>query len=304
MDYAAFGEEVSTSVGQRTAQGYGITDSLRQKYALTERDEASGLDHTWFRKNESRAGRWTSPDPYNGSIDIGNPQSLNRYSYVENQPANYADPSGLMMLPQSPDGCVIVAKYFFSDGQYDSTGYFLVCSGSSTTKPGTNPGEETAGGGGPIPPGRKKDPPNVKSNDCDELEKGIIGIIVGLEERFREFDFFDSIGAGDAGHVEQIEDRQRQLQKNLDQFYQKNKCRSRNPRLRDAQKLLDRKPEYKNSNPMNRVPPVIVPKPNFRPVVPPVLTPAPTFITPIICIVCNPGVLYDLLKNTEIDITD
>ena len=94
-DYAAFGEEINSSIGQRTAQGYTSSDSLRQKYAQTERDEASGLDHTWFRKNENRAGRWTSPDPYNGSMSLGDPQSFNRYSYVENQPTNFVDPSGL-----------------------------------------------------------------------------------------------------------------------------------------------------------------------------------------------------------------
>jgi RHS repeat-associated protein len=54
-----------------------------------------GLDHTWFRKNENKAGRWTSPDPYNGSATIGDPQSFNRYSYVTNQPTNFVDPSGL-----------------------------------------------------------------------------------------------------------------------------------------------------------------------------------------------------------------
>ncbi|MBK8810644.1 MAG: hypothetical protein IPN69_07905 [Acidobacteria bacterium] len=47
------------------------------------------------RKNENRAGRWTSPDPYNGSASVGNPQSWNRYSYVESQPTNFVDPSGL-----------------------------------------------------------------------------------------------------------------------------------------------------------------------------------------------------------------
>ena len=74
---------------------FGSSSSLDQKYALTERDKATGLDHTWFRKHENQAGRWTSPDPYNGSMNIGNPQSFNRYSYVNNQPTNYVDPSGL-----------------------------------------------------------------------------------------------------------------------------------------------------------------------------------------------------------------
>ena len=63
MDYQAFGEQISSSIGQRTATGYAATDTLRNRYAMTERDEATGLDDTWFRKLENRGGRWTSPEP-------------------------------------------------------------------------------------------------------------------------------------------------------------------------------------------------------------------------------------------------
>lgn len=78
------------------SQGFSNGNALRQKYGMTERDDATGFDHTWFRKNENQAGRWTSPDPYNGSMNLGNPQSFNRYSYVGNDPVNFVDPSGLM----------------------------------------------------------------------------------------------------------------------------------------------------------------------------------------------------------------
>lgn len=57
--------------------------------------EASGVNHTTWRTQESIAGRWTSPDPYGGSMNTANPQSLNRYSYVQNDPVNRIDPSGL-----------------------------------------------------------------------------------------------------------------------------------------------------------------------------------------------------------------
>ena len=58
MDYTAFGEDIAAGVGLRTTtQGFGSTNLPRQKYALTERDDATGLDHTWFRKHENRAGR-------------------------------------------------------------------------------------------------------------------------------------------------------------------------------------------------------------------------------------------------------
>ena len=39
-----------------------------------------------------------SPDPYDGSYDPSNPQTLNRYAYVQNQPLNSVDPSGLESL--------------------------------------------------------------------------------------------------------------------------------------------------------------------------------------------------------------
>jgi RHS repeat-associated protein len=102
-DYLAFGEEIGSTVGMRTAaQGYGGTDAVSRQYASTERDEATGLDHTLWRKYEQRGGRWTSPDPYNGSMEKADPQSFNRYSYVENDPVNLVDPSGLIDYVPKP----------------------------------------------------------------------------------------------------------------------------------------------------------------------------------------------------------
>jgi len=106
-DYLPFGEEIWAGVGLRnTAKKYAVTNRVRQKFALTERDEATGLDHTWFRKYESYAGRWTSPDPMAGMIS--NPQTLNRYTYVNNDPVNATDPTGLM-----PQMCGV--EYSFQD---------------------------------------------------------------------------------------------------------------------------------------------------------------------------------------------
>lgn len=93
-DYLPFGEEIASDTDLRTqARGYGAVDSTRQRYAGMERD-FNGLDHTLWRKYESRAGRWTTPDPYSGSMSIGDPQSFNRYAYVRNDPVKLIDPSG------------------------------------------------------------------------------------------------------------------------------------------------------------------------------------------------------------------
>ena len=103
FDFTAFGEEISLGVGMRgIEQGYSGDATSRNGYGLTEKD-SSGLNHTWFRKQEQRAGRWTSPDPYKGSMNLGNPQSFNRYSYVENEPTNFVDPSGLLAEGEACD---------------------------------------------------------------------------------------------------------------------------------------------------------------------------------------------------------
>lgn len=65
------------------------------KFTGLEHDDETGLDHTWFRQYGSALGRWTAPDPYSASMDPGNPQSLNRYAYVKNNPLSSVDPTGL-----------------------------------------------------------------------------------------------------------------------------------------------------------------------------------------------------------------
>jgi RHS repeat-associated protein len=64
-----------------------------------ERDAESGLDYFGARYYASNMGRWMSPDwadkpeavPYS---DLANPQSLNLYGYVNNNPLSKADPDG------------------------------------------------------------------------------------------------------------------------------------------------------------------------------------------------------------------
>ncbi|MGH9812926.1 MAG: RHS repeat-associated core domain-containing protein, partial [Candidatus Acidiferrales bacterium] len=66
------------------------------KFTSYERDVESGLDYAIFRYHASRLGRFQSPDPIAGSIR--NPQSLNRYAYVSNDPINFTDPLGLIRV--------------------------------------------------------------------------------------------------------------------------------------------------------------------------------------------------------------
>ena len=85
--FGPFGAELDT---QATASHY--------KFTGFERDGESGLDHATFRQYASYTGRWMSADPYDGSMDVNDPQTLNRYGYVGNMPLSLTDPSGLMPL--------------------------------------------------------------------------------------------------------------------------------------------------------------------------------------------------------------
>jgi RHS repeat-associated protein len=71
----------------------GDQDNLH--FALLDHDTESNTEHAQFRQYSSAQGRWMSPDPYDGSYDYSNPQSLNRYAYVGNNPLGFTDPTGL-----------------------------------------------------------------------------------------------------------------------------------------------------------------------------------------------------------------
>jgi RHS repeat-associated protein len=89
-DYYLFGGE----------QTHGNTCNQNYHFAGMYRDSETGNDATQFRMYESNLGRWMSPDPVAG--DVTNPQSLNRYTYVLNNPVNLIDPLGLKKKQKEP----------------------------------------------------------------------------------------------------------------------------------------------------------------------------------------------------------
>lgn len=193
MDYQAFGEQIPNTIGQRSASGFASNDSIRHRYAMSERDEATNLDDTWWRKNENRAGRWTRPDPYMGSMEIDDPQSFNRFSYVVNEPTNFVDPSGLFWQFL---GCRI--EFYWRphvEGGGDWVDY-QVCSYQWVEyEPIGIPTHSSPGGGGgggdpaqPQPPDNKKCKQDKNGGDAnaikDAQEKAGIpkGMIQGQEQ--------------------------------------------------------------------------------------------------------------------------
>jgi RHS repeat-associated protein len=89
------GEPFDVAQGRELVERRVTTSSVTNNYKFTglQRDPESGLDHTLFRQYSSILGRWLTPDLWDG--DINNPQSLNRYAYVLNNPTTLADPLGL-----------------------------------------------------------------------------------------------------------------------------------------------------------------------------------------------------------------
>jgi RHS repeat-associated protein len=71
------------------------------KYTTYERD-GNGGDDAMMRRYQSNWTRFSQPDPSDGSYDATNPQSFNRYAYVQNDPVNFTDPSGLNL--EDPNG--------------------------------------------------------------------------------------------------------------------------------------------------------------------------------------------------------
>jgi RHS repeat-associated protein len=76
-----------------------------KKFTSYERD-ANGTDEAMARRYNRWHSRFDQPDPYDGSYDLTNPQSFNRYSYTQGDPVNFVDPTGTEpgLVPVCPDG--------------------------------------------------------------------------------------------------------------------------------------------------------------------------------------------------------
>ena len=73
----------------------GGSDTSPIHFTGQEHDTESGLDNFLARYDSSGLGRFMSPDPENAGADPSNPQSWNMYSYVQNNPLNLTDPTGM-----------------------------------------------------------------------------------------------------------------------------------------------------------------------------------------------------------------
>ncbi len=125
-DYYPYGGEIPIITG----------DSNRYKFNGKERDNESGLDNFGARYNASSLGRFMTPDwaarptavPY---AVFGDPQSLNLYGYVRNDPVSRADADGHTDA-QQPCPTKLCATPFSSG----TTGYSAAMAEAETKKQG------------------------------------------------------------------------------------------------------------------------------------------------------------------------
>jgi RHS repeat-associated protein len=91
-DYYPYGQE-------KTPAGFSDTCSTHYKFTGYERDpetdpgNGTGNDYAFARYYSPRLGRFLSADPLDG--DASDPQTLNKYAYVRNNPVNLTDPTGM-----------------------------------------------------------------------------------------------------------------------------------------------------------------------------------------------------------------
>jgi RHS repeat-associated protein len=113
-------KEFGVLVGQHTYYPFGAEMNLTPTESATELMKFTGherdivaatngsVDYMHARYYNGNLGRFLSVDPTWSSADLGQPQSWNRYAYVENNPVGKVDPDGRcgwgVLL--GPIGCV------------------------------------------------------------------------------------------------------------------------------------------------------------------------------------------------------
>ncbi|MBL8151503.1 MAG: hypothetical protein JNN15_16380, partial [Blastocatellia bacterium] len=121
-DFYPYGEQISGLGGRSQIPSYNLNHSLKQKFTGYERDDETGLDFAQARYYAFNLGRFTSPDPLAGKAT--NPQQLNRYTYVLNNPLRFTDPTGLIAADRPTnkqnqkgleDGFNALLDFFFGD---------------------------------------------------------------------------------------------------------------------------------------------------------------------------------------------
>ncbi len=77
------------------ADAGGTNKTFQPRQFTTYERDPNGTDEAMFRRYNRWHARFDQPDPSDGSYDLTDPQSFNRYAYTQNDPVNFTDPTGL-----------------------------------------------------------------------------------------------------------------------------------------------------------------------------------------------------------------
>ncbi|WP_356948300.1 RHS repeat-associated core domain-containing protein [Brevibacillus nitrificans] len=88
------------------------------KYSGEIYDEKTGLYYLRARYYDPSVGRFISEDTYKGQVD--NPLSLNRYTYVENNPLSFIDPTGHWSTEVTANWSINEAKWKWAEATSNS----------------------------------------------------------------------------------------------------------------------------------------------------------------------------------------
>jgi RHS repeat-associated protein len=151
----------------------------RRQFTGQERDGESGNDYFGARYYWSGAGRWLGADPVLG--DLYNPQRLNRYAYVLNDPVNYIDRGGRDEIPagEMPQWFLAVQVHqYLPPPAFDYASYYLSFYWSfNYNGPGAPP---------PDYDWKRPEPPTFSDRARDALNRAIDEIGPGCQKFFSE----------------------------------------------------------------------------------------------------------------------
>jgi RHS repeat-associated protein len=138
----------------------------------------AGVYDFLFRKYDPSAGRWLSPDPYGwGAVNQADPQSFNRYAYVENQPMNSIDQLGLCEITgtitiswhDGTTGALVSSETSDYDWGDDGTGPCVSFSSTGYLPGGDGSGGASSSGGAPNGGGGGGAPINLAAGPAAAL---------------------------------------------------------------------------------------------------------------------------------------
>ena len=132
-----------------------------QRFTSYDRSGATGLDYAVNRTYNSGQSRFTQVDPIGmASTSVVNPQSMNLFAYVGNDPVGFVDPSGLneRIIFIYPTACQVVGEAEDGSAIYTCSYaiHIMEIGGGGTS------GEPGGGGGNGGKPKKKENPCSIR----------------------------------------------------------------------------------------------------------------------------------------------